>query len=261
MDSQARLDSQTRLGAPSRLGAPARRGAAVFVLAVLLVGCSSSVNGKGTSISTRAPSAPVTAHSPAPPTGSDPGSILEQIALHAADLATGYTLQLMPGGDQVAGEVTLDNCGFTFTTEADRVARRQYNVLDATSADTGLSNELVAYDTPAHAAEALAQWHTAAATCPHTPVHSTVAGVPDLLMKITKNERDVPGLPVADNAVTVESAEAAGQGTLYNASILQVHGRYLDAMYLTVDRPITTPALGATVQLAAITGRRLAAQR
>jgi len=119
---------------------------------------------------------------------------------------------------------------------------------------------LVAYDTPAHAAEAVSQWHTAAATCPHTPVHSTVAGEPDLLMKITQNQFDVATLPATNNAVTVESGTAAGQGTLYNVSILQVHGRYLDAIYLTVDGPITAQELNATVQVAAITGQRLTAQ-
>lgn len=166
----------------------------------------------------------------------------------------------MPGGDKVAGQVTLDNCGFDFTTESHRVARRQYNVLDSTSGDTGLSNELVAYDTPAHAAQALSQWHTAAATCPHTPVHSTVSGEPDLLVTITQNKLDVATLPVATNAITEESATAAKQGTLYNVSILQVRGRYLDAIYLTMDEPLTTQDLDATREVATITGQRLAAQ-
>jgi hypothetical protein len=242
------------------MGSGVRRNGAVCLLAVSLVtGCGSSVSGKGASSSIPAPSTPAAASSSASATPAELGSALEQIALHAGDLATGFKLQLMPGGDKVDGQVTLDNCGFDFTTETHRVARRQYNVL-ASSADTGLSNELVAYDTPAQAAEAVTQWHTSAATCPHTPVHSTVSGEPDLLMKITQNKLDVATLPAATNALTVESGTAAGQGTLYNVSILQVHGRYLDAMYLTIDRPITTQELNATVQLATITGQRLTAQ-
>lgn len=75
-------------------------------------------------------------------------------------------------------------------------------------------NELVAYDTPAHAAQAVSQWHTSAATCPHTRVHSTVAGEPDLLMKIIQNNVDVATLPAAINAGTVESGTAVGLRTL-----------------------------------------------
>lgn len=167
----------------------------------------------------------------------------------------------MPGGDQVAGQVTLDNCGFDFTTEAHRVARRQYVLKDPAEGNTGLSNELVAYDTPAHAAMAVAQWHTAAATCPHTAVRSTVAGEPDLVVTIIRNARNVATLPARQNAVTVESGRTRGKQKLYNVSILQVRGRYLDAVYLTTGTPITRPESTATQRLAVLTGRRLAALR
>jgi len=101
-----------------------RRTGALCVLAVSLVGCSSAVSGKGTSSSTPVGPTPATTNSSiAPATAAALGSTLERIALQAGDLATGYKLQLMPGGDKVAGQVTLDNCGFDFTTEAHRVAR------------------------------------------------------------------------------------------------------------------------------------------
>jgi hypothetical protein len=90
-------------------------------------------------------------------------------------------------------------------------------------------------------------------------VNSTVSGVPDLLEKIMQNKLDVASLPATHNAITVESATATGQGTLYNVSILQAHGRFLDNMYLTSGHPITTQELATAVQLATITGRRLTA--
>ena len=124
---------------------------------------------------------------------------MASIALKNTDLAHGYSLHLVPGGNKVAGQVTLDNCGYDFTTEAHRVARRQYRMLDSASADTGLEIELVAYDTAAYAAKAVAQWHTAATTCPDKPVHSTVAGEPDLAYKISLNKLDVATLPVKLN--------------------------------------------------------------
>ncbi len=236
------------------------RGAACLLAVFVSVaaGCSSQVTGTGTGHATPAHSA---ASTPVRPSASAPhadlGSALERIALRDSDLASGYKLRLIPDGDEVRDEVTLDNCGFDFTTEAHRVARRQYVVLNSTSGDTGLSNELVAYDSPAQAAKAITQWHTSAATCPHTPVISKVDGVPDLLMKVIQSKRDLTTLPATTNAITVESGTAAGQGTLYNASILQAHGRFLDIIYLNSDRPFTRPELDVSAQLATATGQRL----
>ena len=185
------------------------------------------------------------------------GSQLASIALKKSDFTHAFSVGLMSGGDQVTGQVTLDNCGFNFTTEAYRVARRQYVVGQSAPGDTGLSNELVAYDTPSHAALAVAQWHTAAATCPHRAVRSTVAGQPDLVITILHVGLNVATLPAKSNAVTVESGRATGKQMLYNLSILQVRGRYLDAVYLTTPTPITGPELTATQRLAVITGQRL----
>lgn len=234
------------------------RAACILALsAAVLAGCASPTTGTGSRGSTPAhsPSAATRTSVSATPAGL--GSALTRIALRKGDLAIGYTLRLIPGGDKVRGEVTLDNCGFNFTTEAHRVARRQYAILDKRSTETGLSNELVAYDTPAQAAKAITQWHTAATTCPHTPVNSTVAGVPDLVEKILQNEHNVTVLPAKNNTITMESATAVSQGTLYNVSILQAHGRFLDIIYLDSTHPITTQELAVAVQLAVTTGHRL----
>jgi hypothetical protein len=184
------------------------------------------------------------------------GAVLERVALRQADLASGYTIKLMQDGDQVVGQVTLDNCGYDFTTEAHRVARRQY-VVYAGASQAGISNELVAYDSPAQASLALAQWHAAAARCPSGPVRSTVAGVPLLTMKVTRNDLGSSSLPLKQNAVTVESAEAQGQ-TSYMVGIVQISGRYLDNVYEETDTATTPVELAAAIQLATITGKRLA---
>jgi hypothetical protein len=200
---------------------------------------------------------PIAGAGPSPvPAQSDPGAILETIALHTNDFRAGYTMQLMTAGAQVAGQVTLDNCGYRFSTESHRVARRQYLLYDA-GEPRGLSNELVAYDTRAQAQLALAQWHDAAAHCPRTAVRSSVAGMPKLTERITRNQLHVAGLPDKCNALTVESATAAGQGTLYSITILQVHGRILDAVYLNDARAPTSQEIDGAIRIAAITGERL----
>ena len=159
----------------------------------------------------------------------------------------------------MVGQVTLDNCGYNFTTEAHRVSRRQYGILDSSAARTGLSNELVAYDTPGEAAKAVSQWYRSAARCPKTPFRSGVAGVGNLLMKVRAKHRDMASLPVRDNAVTVESGTVAGKGSFFNASVLQAKGRFLDNVYFTTARPITVRDMAAVLHFAAITGTRLAA--
>ena len=183
--------------------------------------------------------------------------MLETAALKGSDFQAGYTVSLIDGGDQVAGQVTLDNCGYNFTTEKNRVARRQYHVSSG-EGDIGLSNELVAYDSAQDAAKALAQWHAAAQHCPRTPVRSKVAGMPPMVERIFDNQLDVRGLPLHHNAVTSMSAKVKGEGTIYNISILQVRGRYLDNVYLLSDQPITTRDSAAVLGLAALTGKRLA---
>jgi hypothetical protein len=52
---------------------------------------------------------------------------------------------MMPGGDEVDGEVTLDNCGYDFSTAALRRARRQYLITPPDDGHFGFSNEVVAY--------------------------------------------------------------------------------------------------------------------
>jgi hypothetical protein len=170
----------------------------------------------------------------------------------------GFHLKLIPHGDQVQGQVTLDNCGFDFTTEAHRVARRQYALVDSKSRGAGLSNELVAYDSPREAAKALAQWEDAAAHCPRTPVASTVAGVPKMVERILRNHRDLPSLLVRTNALTAESYSVRGHGTLYGITVVQVHGVLLDNIYLELNKPPTTQDIRVALREANITGQRLA---
>jgi len=86
------------------------------------------------------------------------GAALEGFALQPTDFRTGFAVRLLPAGDQVHGQVTLDNCGYRFRSEAHRVARRQYEVLDAAGRKIGLSNELVADDWPGQAARAPGSW-------------------------------------------------------------------------------------------------------
>ena len=207
------------------------------------------------------PTVPVTASgSVVDPTSHAPrwGTVLETVALQPTDLQNGYTLRLLGHGDQVAGQVTLDNCGYHFTTEKHRIARRQYVLFDSAGHDAEVSNEVVAYDSAANAALALRQWHQAALTCPHHPVTTSTAPTLRLAERITYDQFGVTALPVPDNIVTIESATAPRIGRRYLITILQVRGNILDAIYATQTRIPTATELSGALDVAAITGRRLA---
>jgi hypothetical protein len=240
--------------------------AACAGLACVVAACSTQIDGRGarsdpgtggfgSGAPTASPSAASsTAHSSAPSPANDFGAILEKMALKTSDFQSGNTMELIDGGDEVDGEVTLDNCGFTFTTEADRVARRQYALFDSDDDAVGLSNELVAYDTPAAAAKALAEWHTAAATCPAGVVHTQ--DEPDATFKVSRNDLGAAGLPVSTNGVTIESVNIKTE-TDYEAVILQLDGRFLDIVYLDQDDALTPADVTSVLAIASVTGQRM----
>jgi hypothetical protein len=94
-----------------------------------------------------------------------------------ADLPSGFTPQVLPGGDQVTGQATLDFCSIEFPSETLRSARYQVAVYD--SADQPLvSTEAVAYQTPTATAQVFAEASGAPTRCPTTFVPSRTPGDP-----------------------------------------------------------------------------------
>src|SRR3954452_9122466 len=222
----------------ARRARPVGRSIAVTVLIAALAVAGWVLFAPGSDGSSHSTGVPITSGTRLPDptnTSSGPesrlGLLLESIAIQNRDFPANYVVQLAPGGDRVRGQVTLDNCGFRFTTEAHRVARREYTTLDDAGRETGVVNELVAYDSAAQARKAVAQWHQAAALCPRGAVTSRDTGATKLFERISRNELHLAALPNAANALTVESIGRAGQRTIYAIAVLQVRGRILDAVY------------------------------
>src|SRR5439155_3153097 len=139
-----------------------------------------------------------------------------------SDLNAPFRVRLAPGGDLVHGQVTLDNCGEPFATESDRVVRRQYIVLDAHGHDGAVSNELVAYDSDAHAAAALREWKQASQRCPSGLRHFPVAGTPAFYETILREKDNVSTLPNRNNAITVAKLTVPGERIVYALAAIQV---------------------------------------
>jgi hypothetical protein len=106
------------------------------------------------------------------------------VVLKGAQVGPGYRLVERPDGRGVAGFVTLDMCGFRFASETLRTDRLQVNYVHQGS-PVQLSNEVVSYQ-PGGAAQAMREVAAAVATCPKTPVSSTVRGVGPLTYRLQR---------------------------------------------------------------------------
>lgn len=141
---------EERIAATTSLGAPARRhchrdrvreptgrlsddDAMRFLPTLLVAGlvltgtaCSDDGKDKASAPLTTQPTGPTGAPSaPAPQSG----SVLQKVALVENDLPDGVQLELIEGGVEVEGRVSLDMCGYEFTTEQARAERYQIESL------------------------------------------------------------------------------------------------------------------------------------
>jgi hypothetical protein len=231
-----------------RLTRVAAIGAAVPLL-IALTGC-------GSSDPTAAATQPTTASQPVTVA---PSALVGRVGLVDSDLRAGGHVRLYQAGDQVQGQVTLDNCGYDFTTEAYRVARRQVGVVNPKNRKAFFSNEVVAYDTPARAAMALNQFRMSVVHCPrHTFQKSTVASVPPLRYDVSRL-RPTRGLPVSDSAVAAIVVNAKGGRHLYGLLIFQRQGTVLSGIYLQSSTRLAAADIRTEMSLAKVTGGRLAA--
>jgi hypothetical protein len=144
------------------------------------------------------------------------------VALAKGDLPSRIALKLLPDGDKVAHQVTLDVCSADFPSEAARTARLQQA---AVKPDNTLlvNNENVLYQSAPKASQAFDEIRAAVTTCPADKfVPSKVAGVPPLKYTLQLVADDQLG-EVAPEHVAVQGA--ASDQTGKSKSIIQVFQR------------------------------------
>ena len=108
------------------------------------------------------------------PLHADPdASVLPNLVLQQPDVPSSVNLQLIPNGDQVHGQTTLDLCNGTFATESRRTARLQVAALDS-QGNAVLSTEAVLYPGPSDTTQAFSELKSVAAHCPNSAVASPV---------------------------------------------------------------------------------------
>lgn len=187
-------------------------------------------------------------------------ALVNQVAIRGGDLGRRSRVRLYQSGDQVQGQVTLDNCGYDFTTETHRIARRQVAIVVKRNRRFSLSNEVVAYDSPERAAEAINEFRMSVETCPKRAFRaSRVQGVPDLKYPVSRL-RTAPNLPVEDNAVATRVVRARNSDRrLHQIVVFQRRGTVLTGVYLSSFSRLTSAQRATLRALVRVTGERLAA--
>ena len=188
-----------------------------------------------------------------------PSVLVNRVALNPTDFPPRTKVKLYKGGDQVAGQVTLDFCGFDFRSEANRVARRQVGILFPHAWKVLYSNEVVAYDSDAHAAAALEEVRSSVKACPSSRfMDSTVAGAPD--DRTVARLRTDPNLRVADNTIVTAAFTPRGsRRSCHQVMYYQRQGAVLSAVYFATPGKPSKQQKHMARYMAQKTGFRLAA--
>lgn len=149
--------------------------------------------------------------------------------LAPSQVGDGYRERVIQDGRSVQGQVTLDLCGFTFASEALRIARLQVAYGKSRRAPM-LSNEVVTYK-PGGTAVAMEELREAVHKCPRKAVVGPVAGVPPTTYRLTKIKD--PELLPGSLALAVRATAVIGgkQRTETEIVIYQTKGSTLSAVY------------------------------
>ena len=216
--------------------------AVISVVAVAAVGCGSGSQSSPTSTSSgeRPTTVPEGPRNP----------VIAAVVLTAEDVGPDAEVEMMEGGDQVAGMVTLDVCGGDFPSEADRTDRYQQNASQGT---TPLwSNETVLYRTSEDAAAALDEVRAAIADCPADQyVSSPVMGEPDATFAFTPVPEAATASLAPDHVATTADVTYEGEGPIRVTVVYQRRGRVLAMVYGNDE--------ATTLDASAVVAERLAA--
>lgn len=224
-------------------------GLAGIALAVLLSGCSRNESSR--EAGSARTSTPGAASAPAGRHIRNDQASLEAIELNINDVPGAASAELVPSGETVRNQVTLDICGMRFSSEAARVARRQVAIRD--EAGTRLiGDEGVAYRSVADAVHALAEVRQAVTECDSEElVESAVAGVPPFRYDLRVDTSDPS--PSTDEGVLITGrvTESSGAATEVVLSYMR-RGRIVVGLYGSAVAKVAGPAVIVASRLGAL---------
>jgi len=217
--------------------------AAVGALLVLSTGSSGGSSGTAAAPpSVPAPRLP----GGAPAASADPdNALLRGLVVQQSDVAATESVVLIPGGNLVAGQVTLDLCNGTFPSESTRTARLQIAEGDA-QGNGVLSTEAVLYQSAAATTKAFDELKQAAAKCPSSPVQGA-NGEPTVKTTFkARPDGSWPQTPTVDRqAYDFVTTDGSGQ-TQHTIAVYLRRGRALLGVYFPAPDDPQPPVAGKT---------------
>jgi hypothetical protein len=161
-----------------------------------------------------------------------PGETLRQVVLRPAQVGQGYVVKVIRGGREVKGQVTLDLCGFRYSSESRRNARLQVAYIRR-GTTLALSNEVVSY-VPGGAALAMREVAGAVRGCPRGEIRSPVRGVPPLRYRVTRLPTAGKGLLPGAIALRMTASGTVNGKKLVVTSfgVYQRRGNILSGIYV-----------------------------
>lgn len=186
-------------------------------------------------------------------------SVLQTLVLTQADVPSSYVVGPITGGDQVAGQPTLDLCNGTYPSESQRTARLQVAAVDG-GGFTVLSTEAVLYKTPAATVQAFSELRSVAANCPSTPVVSPVGEPTTMTHFNPAPDSSWPQTPsVIRQAYDFDTTDALGS-TQHQVAVYLRRGRALMGIYFSSPDAPQVPVTGQdTIEgIAQVFSRRMA---
>ncbi len=185
--------------------------------------------------------APISAPRPAEPIGALLASvasgtraeqaILQSISLRPSDLAKGYGVQLIPSGDQLKGQVTLDLCNQTFASEHLRIARRQVEDVGPTPQASFLSTEAVIYTSPAATATVFSELRSAAAHCAAGYVIGPLGPPANMTTLLRRPDASWPSVPGVQRLAYDQKIATVGKPSFEVITVFLRRGRVLLGVY------------------------------
>lgn len=190
-------------------------------------------------------------------------AILQSISLRPSDLATGYGVQLIPGGSQVKGQVTLDLCNQTFASERLRVARRQVEDVGPTARASFLSTEAVIYTSPAATATVFSELRSAAAHCATGYVIGPQGPPANKTRLLRAPDASWPSVPGVQRLAYDQTIATRGKPSFQAITIFLRRGRVLLGVYFEFSGkrtlPTTIDGLRSIERIAHVFEERMAA--
>jgi hypothetical protein len=178
--------------------------------------------------------------------------MLTTISLQDEDVPAGAAISLLPGGDKVAGQVTLDLCGADFPSEARRAARLQEVAKDSAGVSI-VSDENVLYKSAGDAKQALDEVRAVIAGCdPSALVPSKVSSVPPLHYQLdVLPDTRLDGL-TADHIAFVATLKSEQGQTKIVTIVYQRRGPFLVGLYANATDQVISFARLVATKLAAL---------